>query len=201
MVFLRDWVVNIVITMIFVTVVEIMMPGGTTRKYVSLVIGLVVMVVIISPFLTLMVGDFDLGASVLEASRAIALSDVNHRVDRLEQSRRDGIVRLYKSSLEQQIEKDIENAGFAEKVQAVVAIDERNGSEGFGNITSLRVVIEYTPEKDRETGIEEVGRITVKVGDEPGRPENDEASVQREIAQYLSRAYRLPKESISVELQ
>lgn len=146
--FLRNWVVTIVITMIFVTIVEIMMPSGSTRKYISLVIGLMVMFVIINPVLTLMAGDFDFGSRVYETSRSIALGDVNYRMGRLENSSREGVIKLYKSSLEQQIEKDIENKGLG-KVQAEVEIEERQDAEDFGSITGIRVVITDTADKDR----------------------------------------------------
>ncbi|MFA7215810.1 MAG: stage III sporulation protein AF, partial [Bacillota bacterium] len=135
MAFLRDWVVNIVITMIFVTIVEIMMPGGSTRKYIGLVIGLMVMFVIISPFVTIMAGDFDLGQSVFEVSRSIQLRDVSLKIDKLEQGNRDGIVKLYKSNLEEQIKKDIENSGVAGTVLVEVEIDEQYDNQYFGSIT------------------------------------------------------------------
>jgi stage III sporulation protein AF len=197
--FLRDWVVNIVITMIFVTIVEIMMPGGSTRKYISLVIGLMVMLVIINPVLKLMAGDFDLGSRVYETSRSIALGDVNYRMGRLENSSREGVIRLYKNSLEQQIEKDIENKGLG-KVKAEVKIEERHDAQDFGSITGIRVVITGTADKDTAEGIEKVDRIKVKVGDETGQPGIHDGSMQQEIAKYLAGTYQLPEESIEVVL-
>ena len=114
--FLRNWVVTIVITMIFVTIVEIMMPSGSTRKYISLVIGLMVMFVIINPVLTLMAGDFDFGSRVYETSRSIALGDVNPQDGQIGKQRQEGVIKLYKRP-GRQIEKDIENKGLG-KVQA-----------------------------------------------------------------------------------
>ncbi|NLZ91103.1 MAG: stage III sporulation protein AF [Clostridiales bacterium] len=197
--FLRNWVVTIVITMIFVTIVEIMMPSGSTRKYISLVIGLMVMFVIINPVLTLMAGDFDFGSRVYETSRSIALGDVNYRMGRLENSSREGVIKLYKSSLEQQIEKDIENKGLG-KVQAEVEIEERQDAEDFGSITGIRVVITDTADKDRAGEIEKVDRITVKVGDDTGQLGIHEESMQKEIAKYLAGTYQLPEERVEVVL-
>lgn len=197
--FLRDWVVNIVITMIFVTIVEIMMPGGSTRKYISLVIGLMVMFVIINPVLILMAGDFDFGSRVYETSRSIALGDVNYRMSKLENSSREGVIKLYKSSLEQQIKKDIEDKGLRE-VQAEVEIEERHDAQDFGSITGIRVVITGTADKDRAGGIKKVDRITVKAGDETGQPGIHDGSMRQEIAKYLAGTYQLPEESIEVVL-
>ena len=197
--FLGDWVKNIVITMIFVTIVEIMMPSGSTRKYISLVIGLMVMFVIINPFLTLMAGEFDFGSRVYETSRSIAMGDVNYRMGKLENSSREGVIRLYKSSLERQIEKDIENKGLG-VVQAEVKIEERHDAQDFGSITGIRVVITGTAEKDTAGGIEKIDRITVKVGDDTGQPGIHDRSVQQEIAKYLAGMYQLPEERIEVVL-
>ena len=196
--FLRNWVVNIVITMIFVTIVEIMMPSGSTRKYISLVIGLMVMFVIINPVLTLMAGDFDFGSRVYETSRSIALGDVNYRMGKLENSSREGVIKLYKNSLEQQIAKDIENKGLG-KVQAEVRIEERHDAQDFGSITGIRVLIIDTADKDG-AGNRKVDRIKVKVGDGTGQPGIHDGSMQQEIAKYLAGTYQLPEERIEVVL-
>jgi stage III sporulation protein AF len=198
--FLRSWVVNIVLTMIFVTIVEIMMPGGSTRKYIGLVIGLMVMFVIINPFLSLMAGDFDFNSSVLEASRAIALKDVDVKINRLEQGSRDGIIRLYKSNLEEQVKKEIEDAGFASKVRAEVEIDGEYGTEGFGNITAIRVVILDSPKAGPGEGIEKVEKIVVEIDDGKKEPETGETGQYREIVKYLARTYNLQEERIHIVL-
>ena len=197
--FLRNWVVNIVITMIFVTIVEIMMPSGSTRKYISLVIGLMVMFVIINPVLTLMAGDFDFGSRVYETSRSIALGDVNYRMGKLENSSREGVIKLYKNSLEQQIAKDIENKGLG-KVQAEVRIEERHDAQDFVCITVIWVLIIDTSYMDGAAPIQKVDRIKVKVGDGTGQPGIHDGSMQQEIAKYLAGTYQLPEERIEVVL-
>lgn len=197
---MRSWVVNIVLTMIFVTIVEIMMPGGSTRKYIGLVIGLMVMFVIINPFLSLMAGDFDFNSSVLEASRAIALKDVDLKINKLEQGSRDGIIRLYKSGLEEQVKKDIEDAGLASKVRAEVEIDGEYGKEGFGNITAIRVVILDSPKAGPGEGIEKVEKVIVEINDAAQGPDTVEEEEYREIVQYLANTYNLKEERIDIVL-
>ena len=156
--FLRDWVINIVLTMIFVTIVEIMMPGGSTRKYIGLVIGLMVMFVIISPFVTIMAGDFDLGQSVFEVSRSIQLRDVSLKVNKLEQGNREGIVKLYKGNLEEQIKGDLQNSGLDGEFYVEVEIDEQYDKEYFGSITGIRVVIQDGAEHGPSKGLRRLKR-------------------------------------------
>jgi hypothetical protein len=146
-----------------------------------------------------MAGDFDFGSRVYETSRSIALGDVNYRMSKLENSSREGVIKLYKSSLEQQIKKDIEDKGLGE-VQAEVEIEERHDAQDFGSITGIRVVITDTADKDRAGGIKKVDRITVKAGDETGQPGIHDGSMRQEIAKYLAGTYQLPEESIEVVL-
>ncbi|MDD2574137.1 MAG: stage III sporulation protein AF [Bacillota bacterium] len=198
MAFLRDWVVNIVITMIFVTIVEIMMPGGSTRKYIGLVIGLMVMFVIISPFVTIMAGDFDLGQSVFEVSRSIQLRDVSLKIDKLEQGNRDGIVKLYKSNLEEQIKKDIENSGVAGTVLVEVEIDEQYDNQYFGSITGIRVMIQRQLDTKPSEGIERVEKVVVDVDTDDNETEKKDASKYTEITETLARTYNVPQDSVDI---
>ncbi|NLO25927.1 MAG: stage III sporulation protein AF [Clostridiales bacterium] len=196
--FLRDWVINIVLTMIFVTIVEIMMPGGSTRKYIGLVIGLMVMFVIISPFVTIMAGDFDLGQSVFEVSRSIQLRDVSLKVNKLEQGNREGIVKLYKGNLEEQIKGDLQNSGLDGEFYVEVEIDEQYDKEYFGSITGIRVVIQDGAEHGPSEGIKKVEKVVVQVDTGDGGTQEGGGSQYREVAEYLARTYNVPQYRIDI---
>lgn len=204
--FLREWILNIVVTMIFVTIVEILMPSGSTRKYISLVIGLMVMFVIISPFVSIMAGEFDLGLSIQEASRAISLRDVSMQVKSLEEGNKEGIVTLYKSNLAKQIEDDIVNAGLAERVQAEVVVNGEYGTDSFGSITGIRVVIMETSKADTQDGVIKVEKVEVKVDthsdeQQAAEPTKQKEQRQQQTAEFLADTYNLPVESIEIVLQ
>lgn len=203
--FLRGWIFNIVATIIFVIIVEIILPSGSTRKYIGLVTGLMVMFVIINPFVNLISGEYDLDVRVQQVSRAIALRDVQNQVESFEKGNREGIVMLYKNNLEQQIKSQLVERGLAKEVWVQVEIDENYGSEEFGRLIGIRAVIADAADGEDES-IKKVDKVTVRVS-EAGKDgqviETVSAnSVQTtEIVHFLADTYELPAEGVEVTLQ
>lgn len=50
---LKGWIISIVCTVIFVTIVELILPKGSIKKYVKLATGLLIMLVILAPIFNL----------------------------------------------------------------------------------------------------------------------------------------------------
>jgi stage III sporulation protein AF len=58
--FLKNWIINIVTIVMVVVLLEIILPSGKMKKYVSLVTGFIIMIAIINPF----VGIFGKGFNI-----------------------------------------------------------------------------------------------------------------------------------------
>ena len=203
--FFEGWVLNIVAAIIFVIIIEIILPGGSTRKYISLVTGLMVMFVIINPFVHLMSGGYDLDLVSSEMSRAIAVRDVENQAKKLKEGSREGLTVLYKNNLEQGVARQVIDAGFAGQVRANVEVDENYESESFGSILGIRVVVDDTGQKE-DAGIKKVDRITVKVFKDTEEENAVEAAgtdsdLAEEIKGFLSQIYGLPGQRIDVTLR
>lgn len=199
--FLKNWVINIVTTMVFVTIIEIMMPEGSTRKYARLVTGLMVMFVIINPLMNIMAGDFNLGQSVLETSRSIQLKDVSAKIERLEQGNRESISKLYKTNLEEQIKKDVEDNGPVEVIAVEVETDAQYDSGYFGKLISMRVVVQDQEYGKLPQGSTKVERIEIDVDTEPTRVTRlRNAAGFQDLRELLARTYNVPKDGVTIEL-
>ena len=77
----NDYIRNIMYLVIFMTFVGIITPGGSYKKYVDIVLGLVLIIVIISPVASFMggsgmeVGAGEAVARIFESSEIVALAD------------------------------------------------------------------------------------------------------------------------------
>lgn len=203
MTFLKDWIINIVATMVFVTIVEIMTPGGSTRKYIGLVTGLMVMFVIINPFITLMAGDFNLDENVFETSRSIQLKDVSLQMEKLEQGNRENIIKLYKDNLEGQLKKDVEESGLTDNAVVEVEIDENQDKDYFGRIVGINIMIQ---EKRRDThcpeGIKKVEKVEIKLEESEKKiTEMEDMEEYQQILESLAHTYNLPQNRIIITAQ
>jgi stage III sporulation protein AF len=57
--YLTDWITNIILFILLATVVEMLLPNSNMQKYTKLVIGLLLIVVILTPILKLLSTDLD----------------------------------------------------------------------------------------------------------------------------------------------
>jgi stage III sporulation protein AF len=204
--FLKGWIINIVVTMIFVTFIEIMVPEGSMRKYINLVVGLLVMIVIINPFLNLLASDFDMGSKILEMSRAIDLKDTKLQAENLETGQRENIVRVYKNRLEEQIARQVMETNLTASVRAEVFIDEDYESEGFGNIESIRVIVLNAEQNEKKSGKVEVDKVEIKINTKSDENavsivSQHKGRIEQDISDYLAGIYGISPDSIDVIIQ
>lgn len=192
--------------MIFVTFIEIMVPEGSMRKYINLVVGLLVMIVIINPFLNLLASDFDMGSKILEMSRAIDLKDTKLQAENLETGQRESIVRVYKNRLEEQIARQVMETNLTASVRAEVFIDEDYESEGFGNIEGIRVIVLNAEQNEKKSGKVEVDKVEIKINTKSDENavsivSQHKGRIEQDISDYLAGIYGISPDSIDVIIQ
>jgi stage III sporulation protein AF len=57
--FLREWVTNIILFILLATVIDMLLPNSNMQKYTKVVIGLLLIVIILTPILKLLSSNFD----------------------------------------------------------------------------------------------------------------------------------------------
>jgi len=198
--FLKNWIINIVVTMIFVVFVEILMPNSSMRKYIDFVMGLLVMLVILSPLINVAAGNFNMGSKILEVSGAINAMDVQMQLDKIKKGQEEGIVKTYKKKLEKQIEEQIMRIGLAENARAEVYIDDSYGTETFGTITAIRVTVMNGGNDSAEQAVQKVDIKVEITGDQQttGEVSSQDEQLKEKISGYLADLYTLSPENVEV---
>lgn len=118
--FLSSWAKGLGVTIVVVSIFEMLLPNNKTKKYVRMVLGVYVIFNIISPFIqnkeVLNFDDFD-----LEVYQYVETTSVNQT------SMDERIKQLYEEKLEKDITQKIEEKGYEVtkcKVEAQIANDE-----------------------------------------------------------------------------
>lgn len=96
---LRTWVVTLVSITIVCSIIERFAPQGNLNKYVKLVCGLVVTVVIITPVLNLLKGDFEIDSIAWNQYVKMSEKEFQNRVTRLQEKDLSQMLELYRISL------------------------------------------------------------------------------------------------------
>lgn len=130
MLFLKSWITNIAMLVIFVTVVDMLIPDNKYRKYIDLVIGMLVMIAVIKPILGIITfGDRD----ILKISQ-IADTKFNYNIDDIQKKQDELIMKVYKENLANQISNYIKNKYGLNVNTVEVSLDDGNSVYAIKNI-------------------------------------------------------------------
>ena len=148
--YLSKWILRIACTVLFIKVVEILIPSGSYKKYINIITGFVVVIVIITPLIEFFKKGIEF--EELNLKSRIATESINgiSKGESLDKIQKKQIIELYKARMKEYaktllkgVNENIENLEFI--------IEENEESENYGQIKRVLV---YTGEK--KTGGKEV---------------------------------------------
>lgn len=190
---LSDVVRNIVILIVLVTMLEMLLPRNDFRPFVNMVVGLVLMLMLLSPLRSLLQlpGALD---PVLEMRMSIAEADVTKRQEMLEQMNWDLTLARYRDLVGAKI-----NAVLAEEGLAVVSLEleleEDVAHLEFGVPRRVSIV---AGESGKSGAVAPVEEIRIETG--PGRaaPEPGAAMRQQAVEAKLASGLGISREKVEV---
>lgn len=148
---IREWIMRIAGITALGAVCDIIMPDGNMKKYVKMVVGLVLVLAVISPLTQITPEISDIKIPEITQRKAAELKNT------IAEKEYQQIIMLYGEKLEKSIENKI-YSDFGCESEANVSIEEKD-NEAFGNITQVFITI--PPEK--KVDIEKI-KATVSKG-------------------------------------
>ena len=198
--FLSSWVKNLGLTIVIVSILEMLLPNNKTKKYIKIVLGIFVIFNIISPFINnkevFSVENFDLDEYSNSASG-------NETVNQESMDRR--IEELYIEELEKDITKKLEEKGYNVKT---CSVDATIGNEEDTRINKIKLDLEKKNEENTKETEEQDGGIENKIVEEiqkmkkiPGNEETTNVSVVdiQNVQNFLIEEYGVTKECLEIK--
>lgn len=144
---IREWIMRIAGITALGAVCDMIMTAGNMKKYVKMVVGLVLVLAVISPITQMTPKLSNIKIPEITQRKALELKNT------IAEKEYQQIVMLYGEKLEKSIENKI-YSDFGYETEAKVNVEEKD-DKTFGNITWVFITI--PPEK--ETDIEEIKRM------------------------------------------
>ena len=195
--FLKIWAKGLGLSIVIVSILEMLLPNNKTKKYIRMVMGIYILFSIISPLVknkeifSYSEGEFE------NITNNIDSSNVNQNVNQKSMDRR--IEELYSLELEKDIIKKLKSKGFSiSKCKVNASIGEK---EEKTKISKIKIIIDGKVENQKSENseneiieniiVEEIQKVRVAMG-------QDEES--KEISKEISKEDKNEKEvSISKE--
>lgn len=143
---ISEWVVTIISVIIFTTFIEILIPNSNYKRYIDVVMGFLLVVVILTPLTKFIGGQVDFEEGILRASNQLELSTAQNRISNVQYDNDEAIIRLYKNEIGKQLRNYIEqNTEYAVN-DVSIEIDDDSSSSEFGSIKNFDITLEKKTE-------------------------------------------------------
>ncbi|SCY98626.1 stage III sporulation protein AF [Alkaliphilus peptidifermentans] len=200
--FLREWITTILSVIIFVTFVEILLPNSNNRKYINVIIGLLVMLVILKPVMGVLNQGLTIGDGILKNTNEIELMTMQNRVSNIQYNQNESIILIYKNDLKEQMKGRIEKQLGYSVYDIEIEIEEET-NENFGVIKGIAIIVKEESTEAPKDGIQEVV-VNVAISQENNNKINRKSIMLdnggEEIKKDFSQFYQVAEEDIIVSV-
>jgi stage III sporulation protein AF len=196
-----SWIKNIVIYMIINTIIMNLLGNKSYKKYVSIVSGMILVLIVISPVIKLMDLDDNLDYFLQSNDFAIETSDFKNDLYRMEVEQSDAIFSEYQDKIKTQVkEMLLEEMVYLKSFQ--ITLDKDTKSNTFGEIKSMDIVADL---EDDSGGSQRIGKIDIariSIGEEAKKAEKTMPSpMEINIKNKLSDFYNIEQGNINISIQ
>lgn len=192
--FLSSWAQGIIVAVIIATLIEMILPNGSSKKYVKVVIGMYILFTIVSPIIK-KVGGKDINLNTIDIEKyeqQIAKSD-NTISRKFEDNNTRSIKDIYVSNLKANISAKLKEKGYEIDTSDIQIKDDENYT--IEKITLKLIKMEQKQEKNNEIVIN-----TVEIGNAISQKNSKTLSDgdKQEVKDYISETYDIDKKDIDI---
>lgn len=139
--FLKDWCMNIVTLVIFIVLLEMLLPSGKMKKMINLVSGLILVIALINPVLGLMKKGVDLEEYQMANSNFIDKKEIMVNSEVLKEKQTRQITNVYRSKIISQLEGIVKEIKGVLDAEADVIINDDYCDENFGEVKKAYITL------------------------------------------------------------
>ncbi|OPZ93625.1 MAG: Stage III sporulation protein AF (Spore_III_AF) [Firmicutes bacterium ADurb.Bin419] len=205
--FLKNWSLNIVTIVIFIVLLEMLLPSGKMKKMINLVSGLILVIVLINPVLGILEKGVDLKTYQMANSNFIDKTEimVNSEVLKEEQTRQ--ITNVYRNKIIDQLECTIKEVKGVFDVKADVIINEDYSSENFGEVKKVYIALKLGSNDENEgvKPVKKIDKIRVETKKSGESKEKSGAGIDKELKAHvedkIEKLLNIHNENIVISLE
>ncbi|WP_088104720.1 stage III sporulation protein AF [Halalkalibacter urbisdiaboli] len=205
--FLTEWLTNIILLILLATILELMLPNSNMQRYVKMVVGLLLLVMILQPLLSIFTKDvdewlFSLSNQVDNEKNSVEES-INLQKRDIELGQLAYISEQVAVQLERQVEETLREEYSLEVARIDVEVSET--TEAPVEMEDLKTIyVEVTEVKEDESEEEMQEQVrpvsTVRIDtSSPLKTKETEQTIElKPVQQFLSESWQIPTDTISL---
>ena len=193
---ISNWAGELIVTLIIVTIIEMILPDNKIKKYVKTVIGLYIIFCIISPFI-----DKDEFAQIFKTTqKGLEKMQIEAQVSS-QQNTDNAVESLYIEEFKKDVIKRVETLGYqVKKCEVGIVIDATKDNAGINSIYLKIGQEKANNEKNTNIEIENIEKVEISINDkeDANNKVEEENKYTKQIKEFLSDYYEIGQEKIQV---
>lgn len=210
---ISNWASSIIVAVIIGTILEMILPNGSSRKYIKMVIGVYILFTIVSPLISKFTdSNIDISEELGIDTYLEEMETNSKTYNELDLNSQDNIMEIYLSGIKEDIKNKVEKKGYIVKD---INVNVSNDDTYTINYIELKVEKEDNDENDEEKSnntnsininrVESVETVNInsnntKENNADNLEENNNLSKKeiKELKEYLSSEYEVDEDNIVI---
>ena len=194
----RSWATGIVIAVIIATIIEMILPNSTSKKYIKIIIGIFIVYTIISPVVGSFKGE-DLN-NYIKVENYIQSSSNALQTNEVSDNAQSSIKKIYAQNLQNDLKTKLKEKGYiSNNINISISNDDKYNIERIDIKVDEKVTNSNQDEKQVKTIVDNIKAIKIKVKKDDSQnnaiiTEND----KNEIKEYIKQIYQIDLNNINV---
>lgn len=194
----RSWATGIVIAVIIATIIEMILPNSTSKKYIKIIIGIFIVYTIISPVIGSFKGE-DLN-NYIKVENYIQSSSNALQTNEVSDNAQSSIKKIYAQNLQNDLKTKLKEKGYiSNNINISISNDNKYNIERIDIKVDEKVTNSNQDEKQVKTIVDNIKAIKIKVKKDDSQnnaiiTEND----KNEIKEYIKQIYQIDLNNINV---
>lgn len=195
---LKTWSKGIVIAVIISTIIEMILPNSTSKKYIKIIIGIFIVYTIISPVIETVTNE-DL-SKYMEDENYIMASTSNIQTNEISDTADSSIKKIYIQNLQNDLKTKLKEEGYvAGSIEIDISNDDSYNIEKIDVKIDEKVTSTESNEKEVYTIVDNIKKVKVEV--ENNNSQSNEIIDEKDktkIKEYINQIYEVDLNKINV---
>lgn len=204
---IKNWVETIILVILATSILEMLMPNNHFKKYIQMVMGILIIFTIIRPVSSLFSKQIRYASTIETHDLQIEKYNIqNNQALNYSDVQKEQIVDMYESKLKSQAQDIVQRISHVEGASVEVVFNNNIDSKQFGEIQKLNIMLPKQQEKNSNSSlIQKVKIEKIQIGlkkvAESESHSKETANSIKELKNSLSDFYNLSPTNINISVQ
>lgn len=197
--FIITWAKGIIVAVIIASIIEMILPNGSSKKYIKMVIGVYIVFNIISPIINKVTNNSFSLESIIDVNKYTnQIESYEVSTKKLDNNNENNIKEIYVSNLETDMKSKLEDKGY---IVNSISIEINEDDEYSIKSVNLKISKKGKEEQNTTNSVQKIN-ILVSIENESILTQEKETTEittkeRNEIKEYISSTYEINKKKIN----